>query len=113
MYDILILGGGPAGYLAAERAGSRGMQVLLVERERLGGVCLNHGCIPTKSLIHSAKLFSLAKKAGQFGVSLENPGYDLSIAMAWKEKTVQTLVKGVAFQMEKHHVSHLYPHKVC
>ena len=71
-YDLTIIGGGPAGYLAAERAARGGLSVLLFEKRELGGVCLNEGCIPTKTLLHSAKLYEQAKNGGAFGVSGEN-----------------------------------------
>ncbi len=104
MYDIVILGGGPGGYMAAERAGARGHSVLLIEKEELGGVCLNHGCIPTKSLLHSAKLYLHARDGDQLGVKFENGQYDLPAAMQWKQKTVNQLVKGVEYLMDKYDV---------
>ena len=58
MYDVIIIGAGPGGYIAAERAGSKNMSVLLIEKSHLGGVCLNEGCIPTKTLLNSAKIYS-------------------------------------------------------
>ena len=104
MYDIIILGGGPGGYIAAERAGARGLSVLLIEKRELGGVCLNEGCIPTKTLLNSAKNYLHGIEAGQFGVSFDNPRFDLETAMKWKERVVSTLVKGVAYQMKTHSV---------
>jgi len=96
MYDVIIIGGGPGGYLAAERLGHRGKQVLLAEKQYLGGTCLNVGCIPTKSLLNSAKLYLHAKEAGQFGVHAEQISFNLEEMMAWKSKTVETLCAGVA-----------------
>jgi dihydrolipoamide dehydrogenase len=104
MYDIIILGGGPGGYMAAERAGDRGKSVLLIEKEELGGVCLNHGCIPTKSLLHSAKLFLHASEGAKLGIRFQNGEYDLPAAMKWKQKTVKKLVKGVEYLMDKYDV---------
>lgn len=104
-YDVIILGGGPGGYVAAERTAARGHKTLLIEERELGGVCLNEGCIPTKTLLNSAKLYAHGLEAGQFGVSFENPRFDLSAAMKWKEKVVTTLVKGVAYQMKRHGVT--------
>jgi len=104
MHDLIILGGGPGGYMAAERAGARGMSVLLIEKENLGGVCLNHGCIPTKSLLHSAKLFLHANDGAHLGVNFEKGSYDLSAAMDWKQKSVKQLVQGVEFLMNKNNV---------
>jgi len=102
--DVIIIGGGPGGYLAAERAGALGKSVLLAEERRLGGVCLNEGCIPTKSLLNAAKLYVHGKEAAKFGVFFEGARFDLPTAMAWKKKTVDTLVKGVEFQMRRHKV---------
>lgn len=104
MYDVIIIGGGPGGYLAAERAGARGLSVLLIEKKELGGVCLNEGCIPTKTLLNSAKNYLHGIEADQFGVSFDNPRFDLGTAMKWKERVVSTLVKGVAYQMKSHNV---------
>ncbi len=104
MFDLIVIGGGPGGYLAAERAGARKMKVLLIEKEELGGVCLNWGCIPTKTLLNAAKIYLHGIESEQFGVSFDNPRFDLEKAMKWKDKTVTTLVKGVAYQMKRHHV---------
>jgi dihydrolipoamide dehydrogenase len=106
-FDLAIIGAGPAGHVAAERAGRLGKRVLVVEKFHLGGVCLNQGCIPTKTLLHSAKLFSHAQHGQAFGVSVEGAHYDLAKAMAWKTKTVETLRKGVAFQFKKAGIEHV------
>ena len=104
MYDIIIIGAGPGGYVAAERAGARGKKVLIIEKEHLGGVCLNRGCIPTKSLLNSSKLYKKAKSSTQYGVHAENVTFNLSEAMAWKEEVIQNLRSGVAFQMKHNKV---------
>jgi dihydrolipoamide dehydrogenase len=108
IYDLIIIGGGPAGYIAAERAGSKSKKVLLIEKEQLGGVCLNHGCIPTKSLLHSAKIYYQAENAKQFGVDFTKPVYNLKQAMIWKEKTIERLRKGIEYLMKQHHVTVLH-----
>ena len=95
MYDLAIIGGGPGGYVAAERAGAAGLQVVLFERKELGGVCLNEGCIPTKTLLYSAKVFDYAKHASQYGVSVEGAGFDYGKIIDRKEKVVKKLVGGV------------------
>src|SRR5512136_1742156 len=100
-FDLAIIGAGPAGHVAAERAGRLGRRVLVVERSHIGGVCLNQGCIPTKTLLHSAKLFAHARHGASFGVTVEGARYDLAKAMAWKARTVETLRKGIAFQFRK------------
>lgn len=101
MYDLIVIGAGPAGYIAAERAGHMGKKVLLIEKEHLGGVCTNWGCIPTKSLLNAAKHFVYGKEAAQFGVHFDNPVFNFSEAMAWKNETVETLRKGIAFLMKQ------------
>lgn len=103
-YDLIVIGGGPGGYIAAERAGARGKKVLLIEQAELGGVCLNEGCIPSKTLLNSAKLYRKIQHAAAFGVHVEGASFDLPAVMARKAKVVKTLVKGVAYQMKRHHV---------
>ncbi|MCX7032147.1 MAG: dihydrolipoyl dehydrogenase [Spirochaetes bacterium] len=100
-FDLAVIGAGPAGHVAAERAGRLGKRVLVIERSHLGGVCLNQGCIPTKTLLHSAKLFAHAQHGQSFGVTVEGARYDLAKSMAWKTRTVETLRKGIAFQFRK------------
>lgn len=104
-YDLIIIGAGPGGYLAAERAGAKGKKTLLIEKDKsLGGVCLNKGCIPTKALLNSAKIFYAAQSSTQFGVSVTAASYDLRKAMDWKAKTVTTLTKGIEYQMKRFNV---------
>jgi dihydrolipoamide dehydrogenase len=103
-YDCIIIGGGPGGYLAAERAGQAGLKVLLCEERELGGVCLNEGCIPTKTLLNAAKLYHHARHSEQFGVHCEKVRFDLGEIMAWKQKVIETQRKGIAFQMKQHGV---------
>lgn len=108
MYDLIVIGAGPGGYIAAERAGALGKKVLLVEKEHLGGVCTNWGCIPTKSLLNSAKHLVYGKEAGQFGVHFDNPVFNFPEAMAWKDGTIETLRKGIAFLMKQHKVEVIF-----
>lgn len=106
---ILIIGGGPAGYLAAERAGARlqpgDEPVVLVEQDQIGGVCLNAGCVPTKTLLHSAKLYEQAQHGERFGVTSADLRYDLHAAMAWKQNVIETLQKGIKASLKKHGVT--------
>lgn len=104
-YDLIIIGGGPGGYRAAERSGARGKKILLAEKELLGGVCLNWGCIPTKALLHSAKIFYQAQHAESMGISFASPNYDLSQAMDWKEKAVNVMRRGVEYLMKRYQVN--------
>lgn len=99
-FDLIVVGAGPGGYVAAERAGALGKRVLLIERDQLGGVCTNWGCIPTKSLLNSAKLYRHALDSHKMGVSASSVSYDLSAAMAWKQETIETLRSGIAFLMK-------------
>jgi len=104
-YDIIIIGAGPGGYLAAERAGAEGKKVLIIEKEKtLGGVCLNKGCIPTKTLLNSAKIFYKSKNSESFGVTVTDAIYDFEKAFMWKDKVVSLITKGVAYQMKRFNV---------
>ncbi|MCL2000877.1 MAG: FAD-dependent oxidoreductase, partial [Planctomycetes bacterium] len=104
MYDLIILGAGPAGYVAAEHAGGMGKKVLLIEKDRLGGVCLNQGCIPTKSFLNSAKLYAHAKGSGVFGVTVKEAVFDYSVMKTRTEKLQDTLRSGIAALMHKNKV---------
>jgi dihydrolipoamide dehydrogenase len=94
-FDLIVLGGGPAGYLASERAGHAGMKVCCIEERSVGGVCLNEGCVPTKTLLYSAKLFDGAAHGEKYGVSAEGISIDHAKVVARKDKVVKTLVSGV------------------
>ena len=100
MQDLIILGGGPAGYLAAERAAHRGMKVTLFEMRELGGVCLNEGCIPSKALLNSAKVHEHAKNGRKFGVLTQDITLDHKLVEQRRAKVVRTLVAGVKAKMK-------------
>ncbi|HUW40857.1 MAG TPA: dihydrolipoyl dehydrogenase [Rectinemataceae bacterium] len=100
-YDVIVLGGGPGGYLAAERLGHAGRKVLLVEKEKLGGVCLNVGCIPTKTLLNSAKQYVHAKEAAKFGVNATGLSFDWGVMQSWKREVVDKLVGAIALTEKK------------
>ncbi|MCG8701529.1 MAG: dihydrolipoyl dehydrogenase [Bacteroidales bacterium] len=104
MYDLGIIGGGPAGYVAAERAGKNGLKVVLFEKKSLGGVCLNEGCIPTKTLLYSAKIFDTAKNGAKYGISANEVSCEFEKLMARKNKTVKKLVAGVGAKMKANKV---------
>ena len=99
VYDLIILGGGPAGYNAAERAAHAGMKTLLFEERALGGVCLNEGCIPTKTLLYSAKILDYAHHGEAYGVTVTGASLDHAKVVDRKDKVVKTLVSGVAAKM--------------
>ena len=105
IYDLIVIGGGPGGYLAAERAGHAGLKTLLFERNSLGGVCLNEGCIPSKALLNSAKTYVHAKEASAYGVSAENVKIDQKAVVTRKRKVVKTLVSGVGMKMKANGVT--------
>lgn len=104
MYDLAIIGGGPAGYVAAENAGARGMRVVLFEKRELGGVCLNEGCIPTKTLLYSAKMYDHAQGGKKYGITTEGVSYDYKKIADRKTKVVRKLVAGIKMKMEHHNV---------
>lgn len=104
MYNLAIIGGGPAGYVAAERAGAKGLKVVLFEKKELGGVCLNEGCIPTKTLLYSAKIYDNAKGGDKYGIIGDKVTFDFTKMMTRKDDVVKKLVGGVGFKMKSHKV---------
>jgi len=104
-YDLIVIGGGPAGYLAAERAGEGGLSVALFEKRALGGVCLNEGCIPTKTFLNSAKIYAHALHGAAYGVNVEGISLDHSAVLARKKKVVAKLVAGVAYTLKQNKVT--------
>ena len=94
-FDIVVLGAGPGGYVAAIRASQYGKKVALIEARELGGTCLNRGCIPTKALLHCAEVYEQTGSASVFGVKASDVGYDYSAMAAYKDMTVQKLVSGI------------------
>jgi dihydrolipoamide dehydrogenase len=105
MYDLMIIGGGPAGYVAAERAGHKGLKVILFEKNNMGGVCLNEGCIPTKTLLYSAKTYENALHGDKYGIYADNVRFDYEKIVARKNKVVRKLVAGVEGKMKNNHVT--------
>ncbi len=105
MIDLAIIGGGPAGYVAAERAGAKGLSVVLFEKKELGGVCLNEGCIPTKTLLYGAKVYDTAVHGDKYGVSVQGATFDFKKMMDRKNKVIRKLVGGVGAKMKAHQVT--------
>jgi dihydrolipoamide dehydrogenase len=103
-YELIVLGGGPGGYVAAIRAAQLGKKVAIVEKDKFGGVCLNRGCIPTKTILSSSHLLSLIKRSQEFGIKVDSYSIDLIKLMERKEKIVSTLRKGVEFLLKSNDV---------
>lgn len=109
-YDLIVIGSGPGGYIAAQRAGNLGKSVLLIEADALGGVCTNHGCIPTKSLLGGAKLYKHALSGAQFGLEVDGARFNYNQASAHKDETVKTLRSGIEFLMKSAKVDVIFGH---
>lgn len=108
MYDLIIIGGGPGGYTAALSARKLEKSVLLIEKEELGGVCLNRGCIPTKSLLHSAKLYKKTQQIEKFGVEISESRFSYSKATSWKNSTVEKLRGNLSKLIESSGIEVIY-----
>src|SRR5271156_3633228 len=100
-FDIIIIGSGPGGYIAAIRAAQLGFKTAIVERQYLGGICLNWGCIPTKALLRSAEIFRYMQHAKDYGLSADNVGYDGKAVVARSRGVAKRLSDGVAYLMKK------------
>jgi len=106
-FDIAILGGGPAGYVAAIRAAQLGLKTVVVERERLGGICLNWGCIPTKALLKNAEIYTLFKHSADWGISHENLRFDFAKVIKRSRDVADRLSKGVEYLFRKNKIEHI------
>ncbi|HGG06736.1 MAG TPA: dihydrolipoyl dehydrogenase [Aliiroseovarius sp.] len=104
-FDLIIIGAGPGGYVAAIRGAQLGLNVAVVEREHLGGICLNWGCIPTKALLRSSEVFHLMHRAKEFGLSVEKPGFDLAAVVDRSRKVAAQLAGGVGHLLKKNKVT--------
>lgn len=104
MYDLAIIGGGPAGYSAAALAGKRGLSVVLFEASDLGGTCLNSGCIPTKTLLYSAKMYDNTIGAGKYGLTVDSAHFDFAKVIARKNKIIKKLGGGISLKLKSANV---------
>ncbi|MGB9666277.1 MAG: FAD-dependent oxidoreductase, partial [Candidatus Cryosericum sp.] len=104
MVDVFIIGGGPGGYVAAIKAAQLGLSVALAEQADMGGVCTNWGCIPTKTMLASSKLYTHMQEAGKFGLSADNIAVNFPAVMARKDQVVTRLRKGIEFLMKKNKI---------
>ena len=103
-FDVVVIGAGPGGYVAAIRASQLGLSTAIVERENLGGICLNWGCIPTKALLRSSEVFHLMERAGEFGLKADSIGYDLDAVVKRSRKVAGQLSGGVSHLMKKNKI---------
>ncbi len=106
-YDVAVIGAGPGGYVAAIRAGQLGLKAVVVERDQVGGVCLNWGCIPSKALLRNAEILELLGRAEEFGISFDNLHVDFGKAVDRSRNVVSTLTRGVASLLKKNKVEHI------
>jgi dihydrolipoamide dehydrogenase len=104
-FDVVVVGGGPGGYVCAIRAAQLGLRTAVVERDRLGGICLNWGCIPTKALLRSSEIWHLMHRLPEFGFSAENLTFDIAKIVERSRKVSQQLSNGVGFLMKKHKIA--------
>ncbi|HWF63976.1 MAG TPA: FAD-dependent oxidoreductase, partial [Rhizomicrobium sp.] len=107
-FDVIVVGGGPGGYICAIRAAQLGLKTAVVERERLGGICLNWGCIPTKALLRSSEIWHLMHRLPEFGFSAENFKFDIKKIVERSRKVAEQLSNGVGFLMKKHKITVIY-----
>ena len=106
IFDLIVIGGGPGGYLAAERAGHAGLKTMVIEKRAFGGVCLNEGCVPSKTFLNSAKVYDYANHAKEYGVNLTgSASVDQKFVVERKNGVVKMLVSGVESQLKRNHVT--------
>ena len=105
-FDLVIIGSGPGGYVAAVRASQLGMKVAVIERDRLGGICLNWGCIPTKALLKSAEAYSTIQNASSFGIQVDHAAFDFSAVIKRSRQIADRMAKGVQFLFKQNNIIH-------
>src|SRR6218665_1978396 len=101
-FDVVVIGAGPGGYVAAIRASQLGLKTAIVERENLGGICLNWGCIPTKALLKSGEIFEQLSHLDAYGLAVEKPSFDFNKIIERSRGVAKTMSGGIAFLMKKH-----------
>ena len=105
-FDVVIIGSGPGGYVAAVRASQLGMKAAVVERDQPGGICLNWGCIPTKALLKSAEVYSSIQNANSFGIQVNNTSFEFSTVIKRSRQIANRMAKGVQFLFKQNSVTH-------
>jgi dihydrolipoamide dehydrogenase len=106
-FDIIVIGAGPGGYVAAIRASQLGLKTAIIERESVGGVCLNWGCIPSKALLRNAEVLNLIHSADKYGITFDNLSYDFGVAIDRSREVVNKLTSGVEYLLKKNNVEHI------
>jgi dihydrolipoamide dehydrogenase len=106
-YDLAVLGGGPGGYVAAIRASQLGLKTAIIDKDRLGGICLNWGCIPTKALLRNAEVLHTIKDAGKFGITIDGYSIDMDKTIKRSRQASDRLSKGVEYLMKKNKITYL------
>src|SRR5215475_7134878 len=104
-FDVIVVGGGPGGYVCAIRCAQLGLKTAVVERDQMGGICLNWGCIPTKALLRSSEIWHLMHRLGEFGFSADNFKFDTAKIVARSRAVSKQLSDGVSFLMKKHKIT--------
>ena len=107
-YDLIVIGTGPGGYVAAIRASQLGLKVAVVEREELGGICLNWGCIPTKALLKSANVFEYLKHASDYGIKVEGADADFDAMVKRSRGVADGMSKGIQFLLKKNKIDTIF-----
>ena len=103
-YELVVIGAGPGGYTAALKAAGLGMKVAVVDQERLGGVCVNRGCIPTKALLHASNIFSMMQHCDEFGVSTDFISFDFKKMQEYKKRSVRLYRQGIEKLFAENHI---------
>ncbi len=106
-YDVAVIGGGPGGYVAAIRASQLGMKSIVIEKEKLGGLCLNWGCIPSKALLRSAEVYHIIQNASDYGISVGSLKFDSKKIIKRSRDAADKLSKGVQFLLRKNKIEHI------
>ena len=108
-YDLIVVGAGPSGYVAAIRAAQLGMKVVILEKNEIGGVCLNWGCIPTKALLQNARVLDVVNNANKFGIEISDVKINWEKMIKRSRDVVKRPSKGIEYLMKKNHVDYIFP----
>ena len=106
-FDLIVIGAGPGGYVAALKAAKLGLKTAIVEKDRVGGTCLNRGCIPTKAMIHATSVYREIKAAAEYGIYAEGVSYDYEKILAYKQDVIDKLCTGVEHLFKTNSITHI------